>query len=1020
MNDNVKSLLFALAFDFFILLTALGVWLFYIRKARGDTFKPNPSLHSSRSNRSSYGGRIGGSICRSENGASESTGRRRSILFRSDAEVTREPLRRRCLAAFYRLICPTRFVKSKSWIAQLWNWEIDQYLSADCYFYLLFQRRLAQMFFLIACLSGLIGFPTIYSATRYEQTADGPRPKNFIERFVILNVPFTDFRRLWILYVLTWLIEAVALSVGLQFFWTARKGKAYRGVQNRNAANTYTVALYGLDRSMTQSQPIRNRLRRHFLQHEVLAVHLVLDYSRALKAQKVFNSATDRLVRWEAKVKRKLEKKLAKAEGKAGKPSPNIVQKCFGFAMEPSDAYSASFSSSSGLDPSDQPISPLMFDIASDLSEALIQPGDDSSAILDTTPQHLRGDSPQPVFPADDFASKSCPSLDSHDRDFTYSLGSPPAGDSQNPSMFPCLTPAATSDVVSSQSPLASVVNVVHDTEGKGKERLSVITGKRASAGNARDAHDEADIYYNMKARVRERITHTPASHRLSSARASALRSHSAEYVLRHAAMSGIWEVCEEPSLPVHLRERYEKFLARHKGKKHHSGKACRAKCCTKICPLFRPSTAMRNSRSHMGKSAKTEDRSSQGLPSTASARPSIELDKNGSHSDSDRLSTLGTQSRELKMFAVPRRPPDERFANPSTRDYRPANRASLSGSLDIEKSLKEHTPLTNAVKFSVDGPNRISRAPRKAFDEEPFGSDGERSIVNSSPSSSSNQSATTIRQGDNELKPDPELSKSKKLEEKLFTAFAKVSYARSKPVTQNCGMAFVTFAQKNAVKFCLTHDLSSPSCPIFRTLEDDENVACPICKTDMSVNFCKCNRWPSWWKLREAPSPEDILWENLQVRASVRAIRAVSVYLVIFLVAFILTSSAALTNALTPLADQVENALNKASFLRFSLTGWLAPFLLYLITAILLPFLVSWGAETTRFSRYTSKARAVLYGNVNFMVLTSLIFPILSTSSLEYAAQWVFNTKVTGTTSVFNRIIAFHLSILMRILPTY
>lgn len=90
-----------------------------------------------------------------------------------------------------------------SWVSadhcrQLWNWDITEFVSTDCYLYLLLHKYCAYFLGAVSILTLGFDFPLIWTAASVDK--DG-KPKAFFERNVITNVPPTDFLRLWLLYV---------------------------------------------------------------------------------------------------------------------------------------------------------------------------------------------------------------------------------------------------------------------------------------------------------------------------------------------------------------------------------------------------------------------------------------------------------------------------------------------------------------------------------------------------------------------------------------------------------------------------------------------------------------------------------------------------------------------------------------------------------------------------------------------------------------------------------------------------
>lgn len=247
--------------------------------------------------------------------------------------------------------------------------------------------------------------------------------------------------------------------------------------------------------------------------------------------------------------------------------------------------------------------------------------------------------------------------------------------------------------------------------------------------------------------------------------------------------------------------------------------------------------------------------------------------------------------------------------------------------------------------------------------------------------------------------------------EAKVLTQFSILNRIRSQPPTRNVGMAFISFRHAEAARFAISHDFGDPACPMFRSRNvnaDPVSPECAVCGRDTTEHDCGCTKWNRHWRIREAPPPNDIVWENIHISSWIRWFRRVSANILIFLISLLLTSSALVADALNPFAQHVEHVIEKVNFFRMSISGWLAPLILYLINALLLPFLVAWAAGVSKFWRNSSRERAVLHGNINFMVLNSLVFPVIGTTSIQGAILFLFhNSDVANLFTILGQMVA-------------
>lgn len=159
-------------------------------------------------------------------------------------------------------------------------------------------------------------------------------------------------------------------------------------------------------------------------------------------------------------------------------------------------------------------------------------------------------------------------------------------------------------------------------------------------------------------------------------------------------------------------------------------------------------------------------------------------------------------------------------------------------------------------------------------------------------------------------------------------------------------------------------------------------------------------------WRLTLAPPPEDILWEYIHVSDRRSALRSGMLNFMLLLVSIFLTSSAVLTNALIPLAENVEKAVTESSFFKLSITGWGSPLILLLINSVCLPQLVHWKSHLAHFWRKSKLDLSILHGNVVFLVLNSVIFPALGNGSIGAFLSILYHTELQQWNITLGRLV--------------
>eukprot|EP01071_Lankesteria_metandrocarpae_P014188 Lankesteria_metandrocarpae@DN8195_c0_g1_i1.p1 len=147
-------------------------------------------------------------------------------------------------------------------------------------------------------------------------------------------------------------------------------------------------------------------------------------------------------------------------------------------------------------------------------------------------------------------------------------------------------------------------------------------------------------------------------------------------------------------------------------------------------------------------------------------------------------------------------------------------------------------------------------------------------------------------------------------------------------------------------------------------------------------------------WEVSQAPPPGDIIWSNIHLTPTVCWLRAIALYMGLFALSVVLTSSALVSNWVSPLMENLER-LVQADILRLSTSGWTSPLFLFVINSVILPYCVAWCAQSTGYFRETYQTAAVLHGNAIFLVLNSLIFPVFGTGSVWTLVAFIYESKI-------------------------
>lgn len=143
------------------------------------------------------------------------------------------------------------------------------------------------------------------------------------------------------------------------------------------------------------------------------------------------------------------------------------------------------------------------------------------------------------------------------------------------------------------------------------------------------------------------------------------------------------------------------------------------------------------------------------------------------------------------------------------------------------------------------------------------------------------------------------------------------------------------------------------------------------------------------------APSPRDIKWENIHLTGSFRGFLIVVLNILLVFVSMLVIAPATVLDELTPLIDNLEKAFNEDSYIRLTITDYLPPFILILINSNLLPYLVRYVSQKSRYWLKSHQATYILHGNIIYLILNTIFIPLMSLQSIEAVIQRMYHTDV-------------------------
>ncbi|NXR96503.1 CSC1 protein, partial [Hypocryptadius cinnamomeus] len=204
-------------------------------------------------------------------------------------------------------------------------------------------------------------------------------------------------------------------------------------------------------------------------------------------------------------------------------------------------------------------------------------------------------------------------------------------------------------------------------------------------------------------------------------------------------------------------------------------------------------------------------------------------------------------------------------------------------------------------------------------------------------------------------------------LEEKLTDEF---NAERNRITLKRLDMAFVTFQDERMTAVIL---------------KDYSHIHCRKHPQQSSVTTVVKSHH---WGVRYAPSPSDIIWENLSVRGTSWWVRFILLNICLFVLLFFLTTPAIIVNTM-----DMFNVTHPVESLKNPIITQFFPTLLLWAFSVFLPFLVYYSAFLESHWTRSSENQITMHKCFFFLVFMVIILPSLGLSSLDLFFRWLFDT---------------------------
>ncbi|XP_018332982.1 CSC1-like protein 1 [Agrilus planipennis] len=137
-------------------------------------------------------------------------------------------------------------------------------------------------------------------------------------------------------------------------------------------------------------------------------------------------------------------------------------------------------------------------------------------------------------------------------------------------------------------------------------------------------------------------------------------------------------------------------------------------------------------------------------------------------------------------------------------------------------------------------------------------------------------------------------------------------------------------------------------------------------------------------WNITNAPTPSDIIWENLQVSARNWYSKAIIINVILFLVLFFLTTPAYVVNLITTITQQ-RDLMKKVS----PVISEFLPTLLMLFMAAIMPVIVAYSDQWMSHWTKSKQNLATMQKTFFFLLFMVLILPSLGLTSAQALVEW-------------------------------
>ena len=200
------------------------------------------------------------------------------------------------------------------------------------------------------------------------------------------------------------------------------------------------------------------------------------------------------------------------------------------------------------------------------------------------------------------------------------------------------------------------------------------------------------------------------------------------------------------------------------------------------------------------------------------------------------------------------------------------------------------------------------------------------------------------------------------------------INFYRNLNIKKNTGNAFICFKSPRIVD----NILSNPKI-IFDKMNGFEGTLLNIKN----------------WIIKRAPSPSDILWDNIKYSKKWRTIRMISFTIALFIICLIIITPNVINDELSPIIADISNQITD-QYTRNIINEYSYTLIVVLMNSLIIPFVVGYIAMFELHYKRSYREKSIFVKNVVFMLVNCFIIPtfgVLNVNKMKSYIKYLLNS---------------------------